>query len=124
MRFQDRSNQEMTEQAKNPLTWDAEKEHPEMCNMIKNALRAIRDPEIGMDVIQLGLIRNIAFKDNKLDIVMILTTPFCPYGPMLMEASRKAVEDATGIPTEITYGTEVWNQTMMEEGNNFNWGLF
>ncbi len=114
----------MAEETKNLLTWDAEKEHPEMCEKIKEALRNVRDPEIGMDVIQLGLIRNVTLKDNKLDLVMILTTPYCPYAPMLMESARKNAEEATSIPTEITYGTEVWNRTMMEEGSGFDWGLF
>jgi len=114
----------MTEETKNLLSWDAEKDHPEMCAKIKDALRAVRDPEIGMDVIQLGLIRNVILRYGKLDIVMILTTPYCPYAPMLMESSRKKAEEAAGIPAEITYGTEVWNQTMMEEGSGFDWGLF
>ena len=114
----------MAEESKNLLIWDAEKDHPEMCVRIKEALRAVRDPEIGMDVIQLGLIRNVTLSDGKLDVVMILTTPYCPYAPMLMESSRKKAEEAAGFPAEITYGTEVWNQTMMEEGSGFDWGLF
>lgn len=114
----------MAEESKNLLIWDAEKDHPEMCARIKEALRAVRDPEIGMDVIQLGLIRNVTLRDGKLDIVMILTTPYCPYAPMMMESARKKAEEATDIPAEITYGTEVWNQTMMEEGSGFDWGLF
>lgn len=114
----------MSGEPKNLLVWDAESSNPDMCQKIREALRGVRDPELGMDVIQLGLIRNVTVKGNKLDIVMILTTPYCPYAPMLMEASRKKAEDAAGIPTEITYGTEVWNQTMMEEGSGFDWGLF
>jgi len=114
----------MTEEAKNLLTWDAEKDHPEMCIKIKEALRAVRDPEIGMEIIQLGLIRNVTLRDDKLDLVMILTTPYCPYAPMMMESARKKAEEATGLPAEITYGTEVWDRTMMEEDSGFDWGLF
>lgn len=114
----------MSENLSNNLFWDAESEHPEMCAKIKEALRAVRDPEIGMDVVQLGLIRNVSLNDGKLDLVMILTTPYCPYAPMLMEASRKKAEEASSFPTEITYGTEVWDQSMMEEGSGFDWGLF
>ncbi|HUV15981.1 MAG TPA: iron-sulfur cluster assembly protein, partial [Pelolinea sp.] len=64
----------MTEEKKAALFWDAETESTEMCEKIRQALRDVRDPEIGMDVIQLGLIRNVTLKDNKLDLVMILTT--------------------------------------------------
>jgi len=114
----------MTEEKKATFFWDAETETPEMCEKIRLALRDVRDPELGMDVIQLGLIRNVSLKEGKLDIVMILTTPYCPYAPMLMEASRKKAEEASGLPAEITYGTEVWNQTMMEEGSGFDWNIF
>jgi hypothetical protein len=91
----------MTEEKKLLTTWDAETAHPEICEKIRGALRDVRDPELGMDVIQLGLIRNV-----------------------IMESARKKAEEITGMPTEITYGTDVWNQTMMEEGSGFDWGIF
>jgi metal-sulfur cluster biosynthetic enzyme len=114
----------MTEKKKLLTTWDAETDHPEICEKIRAALRDVRDPELGMDVIQLGLIRNVTIENERVMIVMILTTPYCPYAPMMMESARKKTEEITGLPTEITYGTDVWNQTMMEEGSGFDWGIF
>jgi metal-sulfur cluster biosynthetic enzyme len=114
----------MTEEKKLLTTWDAETAHPEICEKIRGALRDVRDPELGMDVIQLGLIRNVIIENERVMIVMILTTPYCPYAPMMMESARKKTEEITGMPTEITYGTDVWNQTMMEEGSGFDWGIF
>lgn len=114
----------MSDEKKSTVVWDAQADFPEMCNKIRTALRDVRDPELGMDVIQLGLIRNVSRRDDKLDLVMILTTPYCPYAPMLMEASRKKAQEAACIPAEITYGTEVWDQSMMEEGSGFEWGIF
>jgi metal-sulfur cluster biosynthetic enzyme len=55
---------------------------------------------------------------------MILTTPYCPYGPSLMESARKKVEKVLDIPTDITYGKESWDPTMMEDGLNDDWGLY
>jgi metal-sulfur cluster biosynthetic enzyme len=104
--------------------WAIEDSHPDIVNDIRSALRAVKDPEIGMDLIQLGLIRNITISDNKAGIEMILTTPYCPYAPMLMESARKKVEEKIKIPTEIKYGKEVWNETMMEDQESLNWGLF
>ena len=104
--------------------WDVEKTHPGKVEEIKNAFRQVRDPEIGMDLIQLGLIRNVTIIDEKASIEMILTTPYCPYAPMLMESARKKAEAVIGLPTEIKYGKEVWNQTMMEDDTSLNWGLF
>lgn len=109
---------------KSPLIWDAEKSNPDLTEKIKSRLREVKDPEIGMDIVQLGLVRNIEIKDDAVQMVMILTTPYCPYGPMMMESARKKVEEETGKKTEIRYGTEVWDRTMMEEESGFDWGLF
>ena len=108
----------------NKVEWSAEKDHPELCEKVRDALRSVKDPEIGMDLIQLGLIRNVEIEKNKIRIEMILTTPYCPYAPMLMESARKRVEEASAIPSEIFYGKEVWDQTMMEDDTALNWGLF
>lgn len=104
--------------------WDSEKKSPDLSEKIRQALRSVKDPEIGMDVIQLGLIRNVIIDEEKIKIEMILTTPYCPYAPMIMESARQKAEEATKIPVEINYGSDVWDQTMMEEGSDFNWGLF
>jgi metal-sulfur cluster biosynthetic enzyme len=104
--------------------WDVEETHVNKVAEIRNIFRQVLDPEIGMDIIQLGLIRNVTITDNKAKIEMILTTPYCPYAPMLMESARKKAEAVIGLPTEIKYGREVWNQTMMEDNTSFDWGLF
>jgi metal-sulfur cluster biosynthetic enzyme len=54
---------------------------------VREALRAVVDPEIGMNIIELGLIRNIEVGDDQAHITMIMTTPFCPYAPQLLELS-------------------------------------
>jgi len=77
-----------------------------------------------MDLIQLGLIRNVYISEEKASVIMILTTPYCPYAPMLMESARKKAEGVIKLPTEITYGREVWNQSMMEDETSLNWGLY
>jgi metal-sulfur cluster biosynthetic enzyme len=112
------------EKAPNYPQWDANKSHPKKIDELRNAFRQVRDPEIGMDIIQLGLIRNVTISAEKVNIDMILTTPYCPYAPMLMESARKKAEEVLGVPTEIQYGKEVWNQTMMEDDTALNWGLF
>jgi len=109
---------------KNKIEWAAEIEHPDLSQKIRDALRSVKDPEIGMDLIQLGLIRKVEIENGKVKIEMILTTPYCPYAPMLMESARKKAEEASGLPTEIIYGKEVWDQTMMEDDTALNWGLF
>jgi metal-sulfur cluster biosynthetic enzyme len=101
-----------------PVTYASQEDH------IREALREVVDPEIGMDVVTLGLIREIELHADHSHIVMILTTPFCPYGPQLMEQTRRCVQEATQVPTTIELGLEMWEPSMMEEGAGQDWGLF
>lgn len=112
------------DQAINRPTWDAEATHPDEVAKLREALNQVMDPEIGLSVIQLGLIRNFKIEDSKALIRMILTTPFCPYGPALIDLTRQKAEEALGLPVTIELGMEVWDFSMMEEGVNLDWGLY
>ncbi len=92
--------------------------------LIRDALREVMDPELAMNVVELGLIRDIYIDTDSVKISMILTTPFCPYGPALIESVRTAAEQASDVPTSVEMGTEMWNPEMMEEGAGGDWGLF
>ncbi|HFC10267.1 MAG TPA: DUF59 domain-containing protein [Chloroflexi bacterium] len=96
--------------------WEARKTHPKLAEQAEKALRTVVDPELGMDVVTLGLIRNLQIFDESANLVMILTTPFCPYGPAILEAARRKVEEALQKPTTIELGEEIWERDMMEEG--------
>jgi metal-sulfur cluster biosynthetic enzyme len=106
------------------LIWQAEVTNPKLAEEAKEALREVVDPELGLNIIELGLIRDVTLDDEKAHIVMILTTPFCPYGPALLEMARKKVEDSLNTPTTIEVGMQMWEPTMMEEGVGADWGLF
>lgn len=106
------------------LIWQADVTHPELAAQAKEALRDVIDPEIGLNIIELGLIRDLSLNDEGVHINMILTTPFCPYGPALLEMARKKVEDALGQDTTIEVGMQMWEPSMMEEGVGADWGLF
>jgi metal-sulfur cluster biosynthetic enzyme len=91
---------------------------------VREALRQVIDPEIGLDVIALGLVRELLLQPDKSHVRMMLTTPFCPYGPQMLEQVRRNVQDSTGVPTTIEFVNDVWDPTMMEEGAGQDWGLF
>ena len=91
---------------------------------VKTALRNVYDPELGMSVIELGLIRKLDFQPDLTEITMLLTTPFCPYGPALLEQVRRATEKATNKPARVTMAMEMWDPSMMEGGAPQEWGLF
>ena len=92
---------------------------------VMEALRSVIDPEIGLNIVELGLIRNVAWtEDDKAKITMILTTPFCPYGPQLIQQTKLTADQATGGGSIVEMGTELWDPSMMEEGAGGDWGLF
>lgn len=106
------------------VIWTAESTNPELIDPLKQALREIVDPEIGLNIIELGLVRDVVIKDDQALINMILTTPFCPYGPALLDMSREKAEKALGRQTRIELGMEMWDFSMMEEGAGADWGLY
>lgn len=91
---------------------------------ILEALRGVIDPEIGLNVVELGLIRDLEVNDELIKITMILTTPFCPYGPAMVEQVRLTASQVVSEDVEIEIGNELWDPSMMEEGAGGDWGLF
>jgi metal-sulfur cluster biosynthetic enzyme len=99
-------------------------ETQEKIDGVYGALRTVVDPEIGMNVIELGLIRDVQLSEKNAHLVMIMTTPFCPYAPQLLEQTRRTAQDFLGLPTTIEMGMEMWDPSMMEDGAASDWGLF
>ena len=91
---------------------------------LREALRAVIDPEIGMNIMELGLVREVDIHDEGVHIVMIMTTPFCPYAPQLLEQTRRTAQEYLGQPATIEMGMTMWDPSMMEEGVAQDWGLF
>jgi metal-sulfur cluster biosynthetic enzyme len=108
----------------NRPVWEAETTQPELCDKLRKSLSEILDPELGLNIIQLGLIRNVKIDPDGAIVKMILTTPFCPYGPSMIESVRQKSEQSLEIPVGIDLGMDVWDFSMMEEGLGENWGLF
>jgi metal-sulfur cluster biosynthetic enzyme len=91
---------------------------------VREALRQVIDPELGLNVIELGLLRKVELAEDTAHLVVIMTTPFCPYGPQLIEQMRKTVQEFLQLPTTIELGSDLWDPSMMEEGAGGDWGLF
>src|SRR3970040_561794 len=90
---------------------------------LRDALRDVIDPELGMSIVELGLIRKIDLHADLTEITMIMPTPFCPYGPALLEQTRRAAEKHVQGAVKITLGMEMWEPSMMEGGPPAEWGL-
>jgi metal-sulfur cluster biosynthetic enzyme len=82
---------------------------------IKTALRQVFDPEIGLEVIQLGLIREIDLAPEPAEVKMMLTTPFCPYGGWLIQQVKDISEGVTGKSVKVTVLPDMWDPNFMED---------
>jgi metal-sulfur cluster biosynthetic enzyme len=91
------------EKAASPIVAEAEKQEK-----ILNALQAVLDPEIGLSVIDLDLIREVVFTADEAEVKMVLTTPFCPYGPMLINQIQTVSEQAAEMPVKVTVLPDHW----------------
>lgn len=87
-------------------------------------LRQVVDPEIGMNIIELGLIRKTEIFDDRAHITMIMTTPFCPYAPQLLEQTRRTAQEFLNVNVTIEMGLQMWDPSLMEDGAADDWGLF
>lgn len=90
----------------------------EMEEQIVAMLRTVYDPEIPVNVYDLGLIYNVDVDDNKfVTITMTLTAPNCPAADFIVEDVKmktEYVEGVTGVAVELTFEPE-WNKDMMSE---------
>jgi metal-sulfur cluster biosynthetic enzyme len=76
---------------------------------ILDALRAVVDPEIGMNVVELALIKQIILGTDESEIKMILTTPFCPYAGSMIQQVKEQAESVTEHPVKVTLLAERWD---------------
>lgn len=93
---------------------------------LMESLRSVIDPEIGLNIVELGLIRDLDVDEetDRANVTMILTTPFCPYGPQLIEQVRIVGNQVMPGGVFVQLGAELWDPSMMEEGAGGDWGLF
>jgi metal-sulfur cluster biosynthetic enzyme len=87
--------------------FDAERRATELA--ILDALRAVVDPEIGMNVVELALIKQILLGTDETEIKMILTTPFCPYAGSMIQQVREQAESVVDHPVKVTLLAERWD---------------
>jgi metal-sulfur cluster biosynthetic enzyme len=84
---------------------------------IRTALEEVMDPELLLSVIDLGLIKNVRPGEGgaPTQIDMLLTTPFCPYAPMLVEQITTVTERVTGGPATVEVLPDAWDPSMMPD---------
>ncbi|HEV8150400.1 MAG TPA: metal-sulfur cluster assembly factor [Gemmatimonadales bacterium] len=65
---------------------------------IRNALRAVKDPELGLNIVDIGLVYETAINpEGEVRVKMTLTSPGCPSGAEIMQDARTVLEDLEGV---------------------------
>jgi metal-sulfur cluster biosynthetic enzyme len=112
------------EEPQNIIKWTIHDTHPELVEITREKLAEVIDPEIGMNIIQLGLVRNVEIDGEIARLKMILTTPFCPYGPAMIDQTRQKAQEALNQPVTVEMGMDVWDFAMMEDPSALDWGMY
>jgi len=69
-------------------------------DLVRKALKGVKDPELGLNVVDIGLIYDIVVSEaGDVHITMSLTSPGCPSGPEIMGDVKTVVADLEGVNT-------------------------
>lgn len=94
-------------------------------NIIK-ALKTVYDPEIPVDIYELGLVYDVQISDEGMvKVIMTLTTPNCPVAESLPQEVKEKVQGVEGVQEvdlELTF-EPAWNKEMMSEEAKFELGI-
>jgi metal-sulfur cluster biosynthetic enzyme len=92
---------------------------------IFEALRVVEDPELGMDVVDLGLIYDAIVDGGNVKVIYSLTSMGCPAGQQIQEQIRDvtaSIEGVEEVTTELTF-TPPWSPDMMSDDAKFVLGF-
>lgn len=117
----------MSEETQNSETSTAAAlEVPELRDKIMTAIKTIYDPEIPVDIYELGLIYEVSiFPINNVHVLMTLTSPSCPSAeaiPTEVEQKIKAIAGVNDVKVEITWDPP-YSQDMMTEAAKLELGF-
>lgn len=73
---------------------------------VRKALRTVKDPELHLDIVVLGLIYDLRIEGSRVEVTMSLTSPGCPVAGEILQQAREAVERLEGVESaevELTF---------------------
>ena len=92
---------------------------------ILDGLKSVTDPEMHINVVDLGLIYDVKIDQGMVVVVMTLTSPACPVGPFILESIEETVkkmENVKGVNVEITWDPP-WGPDKMSEEAKLELGI-
>ncbi len=93
--------------------------------VVEEALRDVIDPELGYNIIDLGLVYGITVRDHVADVVMTMTTPGCPATQYIQEGARQRLLAINGVDEAVVKVVWLppWEPTMMSEEAKRHFGF-
>ncbi len=85
-----------------------------MKEKIIEKLKEIEDPEIGIDIVNLGLIRNVKVNDV-IEIDFLPTSLFCPYLDFILEEIKEKIKNEFKKDVKINIVWDIWSKDLMSE---------
>jgi metal-sulfur cluster biosynthetic enzyme len=92
---------------------------------VVEALREVEDPELGMDIVELGLFYDAEIEGSNVKVQYSLTSMGCPAGPMIQEDIERAVSQipgVEGVESELTFDPP-WTPDRMSDDAKFILGF-
>ncbi len=84
---------------------------------VREALRPVVDPELGMSVVDLGMIREVKVEGDIVRIKMVLTTPLCPLADVITGRVQEAAASVEGArEAKVTLLEEPWDPAWAQQG--------
>jgi metal-sulfur cluster biosynthetic enzyme len=90
-----------------------------------DALRVVEDPELGMDIVELGLLYDVEVEGPKVHVTFTLTSMGCPVGPLIEQQIHEAVAEMPGVDevdAELTWDPP-WSPEKMSDDAKFILGF-
>jgi metal-sulfur cluster biosynthetic enzyme len=93
---------------------------------VLDALRTVKDPELNINVVDLGLVYTIQTHEDQVDVEMTLTTPACPAGPEILRNAVTAIEALPGVAKANVklVMNPPWSQDRMSDEARDELGIF
>jgi metal-sulfur cluster biosynthetic enzyme len=92
---------------------------------VVDALRAVEDPQLGMDIVELGLLYDVEVEGPKVKVIHTLTSMGCPVGPMIQEnidQIARSMPEVEDVEVELTWDPP-WSPEKMSDDAKFFLGF-
>jgi len=92
---------------------------------ILEALRSVIDPELGVSIVDLGLIYDVRYEDGEAEVEMTLTSPGCPLAPIIDKKIKEALKDIPEIKklsVELVWDPP-WSRDLMTDELKAEYGF-